>query len=101
MANRHCNKKLRAEIRARRAITGESHQTALSRILALRGKADVHRGDAVPELIATSYFGVSITIAAYEILSHVSLVLVSGTGGPMGLPWSRPLPIHVHADGVQ
>jgi hypothetical protein len=101
MANRHSHKKLRAEIRARMAATGESHQAAHSRILALRSSARLVERAAVPDLIATSYFGVPITIAAYEILSHVRLILVSGSGGPMGLPWSSASPLFVHSDGVQ
>jgi hypothetical protein len=101
MANRHSHKKLRAEIRARMASTGESHQAAHRRILALRSSARRGEHTGVPELIATTYFGVPITVAAYEVLSHVRLILVSGSGGPMGLPWGSPSPIRVHTDGVQ
>lgn len=101
MANRHSHKKLRAEIRARMASTGESHQTALRRILASRSHERRVEGSGVPDLIATSYFGVPITLAAYEILSHLRLILVSGSGGPMGLPWGSASPYRVHTDGVQ
>jgi hypothetical protein len=101
MANRHSHTKLRAEIRARMASTGESYQTAHRRILALRSSAPrVERTD-VPDLIATTYFGMPITVAAYKIFSHVRLILVSGSGGPMGLPWSSASPFFVHSDGVQ
>ncbi len=101
MANRHTHKKLRAEIRARMAVTGESHQTALQRIMALRGNDRPPAGPGVPDLIPISYFGVPITLAALEVLSHVRLILVSGAGGPLGLPWSSASPLHVHTDGVQ
>jgi hypothetical protein len=101
MANRHSHKKLRAEIRARMASTGEGYQVAHRRILALRSTARRIERAGVPALIATTYFGVSITVAAYEILSHVRLILVSGSGGPMGLPWSSASPLLIHSDGVQ
>jgi hypothetical protein len=101
MANRHTHKKLRAEVRARMAATGESHQTALQRILLRRAASRTGAPARVPELIATTYFGVPITVAAYEVLSHVRLILVSGSGGLLGLPWGVPSPISVHTDGVQ
>lgn len=101
MANRHSHKKLRAEIRARMASMGESYQTAHRRILALRSTTRGIERTGVPELIATTYFGMPITVAAYEVLSHVRLILVSGAGGPMGLPWGSASPIYVHTDGVQ
>ena len=101
MANRRSNKKLRAEIRARMASTGEGYQAAHRRILALRSTARRIERTRVPELIATTYFGMPITVAAYEILSHVRLILVSGSGGPMGLPWSNASPVFVHPNGVQ
>lgn len=100
MANRHSHKKLRAEIRARMAATGESHQTALQRLRRLRRDERVG-GRAVPELIAATYFGIPITLAAFEVLSHLSLILVSGVHGLIGLPWSSASPIRVHTDGVQ
>ncbi len=101
MANRHSDKKLRAEIRARMASTGESHQAAHRRILASRSAARGIERTGVPELIATTYFGVPVTVAVYEILSHLRLILVSGSDGPMGLPWGSAAPIRVHTDGVQ
>ncbi len=101
MANRHSDKKLRAEVRARMASTGESHQTALQRILVLRGHERAVERTGVPELIATSYFGVPVIVAAYEVLSHFRLILVSGAGGLTGLPWGNASPIHVHTDGLQ
>jgi len=83
------------------ASTGEGYQAAHRRILALRRIPRRAEPPGVPELIATSYFGVPVTVAAYEILSHVRLILVSGSGGPMGLPWGSASPISVHTDGVQ
>ena len=100
MANRHSHKKLRAEVRARMASTGESHQAALQRIRTRRADPSADR-PRTPDLIATNYFGVPITVAAYEILSHVRLILVSGLGAPMGLPWGSPSPLFVHSEGLQ
>ena len=100
MANRHRHKKLRAEIRARMALTGESYQAAHGRVSTLRAARDLHSKD-IPELFATTYFGVPITVAAYRILSHVRLILVSGSGGPIGLPWGGLSPICVHPHGLQ
>jgi hypothetical protein len=101
MANRHSHKKLRAEIRSRMASTGESYQAALRQVLALRGAERRGERTSVPDLIAASYFGVPVTVAAYEVLSHLRLILVSGASGVMGLPWSSPSPIRVHTDGLQ
>jgi len=101
MANRHSHKKLRAEIRARMASTGESYQSAQRRVLVSRSTPRGLGRGGVPDLIATTYFGVPITVAAYEVLSHLRLILVSGSGGPMGLPWGKASPLLVHTDGVQ
>ena len=101
MANRHSHKKLRAEIRTRMASTGESYQAAWRRLVALRSNERRSQPTGVPDLIAASYFGLPITVAAYSVLSHLRLILVSGAGGPMGLPWSSASPIRVHTDGVQ
>jgi len=101
MANRHSHKKLRAEIRARMASTGESHQVALHRIIALRGNERRPAGPRVPDLLAANYFGVPITVAAFEVLSHVRLILVSGANGLLGLPWGSASLFRVHTDGVQ
>lgn len=109
MANRHAHKKLRAEIRQRMAITGESYQAALQHLSARSAtRAPSHALPAldtpllgVPDLIATSYFGLSVTLAAYPVLSHVSLILVSGSRGLLGLPLGRPSPLSIHTFGVQ
>jgi hypothetical protein len=62
MANRHTHKKLRAEIRARMAATGESHQQAHTRIEGLRVSVREPRTD----LVAFSFFGVPATLATLE-----------------------------------
>ena len=61
MANRHSHKKLRAEIRARMATTGESYQAAQQRIL-LRPRDERTRVD----LVAFRFFGVPLTLATTE-----------------------------------
>lgn len=90
MANRHTHKKLRAEVRARMAATGESHQTALQRIRERSKPAS-----EAPDLLAARYFGLPITIAAYTVLSRLSLILVSGADVPLGIPLGRPSPLRV------
>lgn len=101
MANRHTHKKLRKEVRSRMARTGESYQQALQRTLARQTSTQRAVYIPVPDLIATSYFGVPITIAAYEVLSHLRVIVVSGSGGPLGLPLGHASPLAIHTDGVQ
>jgi hypothetical protein len=61
MANRHSHKKLRAEIRARMAKTGESYQAARQRILVRTGE----RGTRV-DLVPFRFFGVPMTLVTME-----------------------------------
>jgi hypothetical protein len=61
MANRHAHKKLRAEIRARMAKTGESYQAARNRIVSRA----VRHANAV-DLIPFKRFGVPMTLATFE-----------------------------------
>ena len=103
MANRHTNKKLRAEVRARMAATGESHQTALTRILT--GQAALEGGTStpedVPDLIPVTYFGIKLTVAVFDVLSHLRVVVVSGVGGLVGLPFGDPSPFRAQPEAVQ
>ncbi len=96
MANRHSHKKLRDEIRARMAARGESYQRARHRILASRA-----RRSETPDLMAATYFGIPVNIAAYQYLCHFRLIVVSGCNGLLGLPWGIPSPLYVRADGLQ
>jgi hypothetical protein len=102
MANRHSHKKRRAEIRARMAATGASYQTALAKVVAERGqgKDRMPRSLRTPSLLRASYFGVPVTLAVYEVFSRASLILVSGCGGPLGLPLAKASPLHLHAGSV-
>lgn len=102
MANRHRHKKRRAEIRARMAATGESYQTALARLASdrNRGSHRLQRALRAPSLLRTSYFGVPVTIAVYELLSRASVILVSGCGGPLGLPLAKASPLHICGSDV-
>lgn len=61
MANRHSHKKLRAEVRARSAETGESYQAARAHILARRSR------DTAVDLIPFRYFGVPMTLATAAV----------------------------------
>jgi hypothetical protein len=61
MANRHAHKKLRAEIRARMARTGESFQAARNRIVS---RAVLHA--IAVDLVPFSRFGVPMTLATFE-----------------------------------
>jgi hypothetical protein len=75
MANRHSHKKLRADIRSRMAATGESYQKARQRILS-GGAMPARNGDV--DLVATSYFGMPITLATIEALGRPVVMLVPG-----------------------
>lgn len=117
MANRHTNKKLRAAIRARRAATGESHQTALNHLRAPNLVRDSHQPPlnrlrapsqvreqakpALPDLIGAHYFGVSVTVAALDLMSQLRLVLVTGAGAPLGAPLGSAFPFRIHTGGLQ
>jgi hypothetical protein len=74
MGNRHHHKKLRAEVRARMASTGESYQTALARIQARRSASAVR---SPMDLVSVEYFGVTATLATYEIAGRLACVIVS------------------------
>lgn len=101
MANRNTHKKLRAEIRSRMAITGESHQTALSRIRARRNAPARVAAPSVPDLVRAQYFGLAVTLAAVDVRSQLRLVLVTGAGAPLGSPLRNVFPFRVHTGGVQ
>ncbi len=85
MANRRTHKKLRAEIRARMATTGESYQAARQRIL-LRAVENGARVDLVP----FHYFGVPMTLATAEgnVVHSVAVLRPAPTSGR-----SYPLPL--------
>jgi hypothetical protein len=90
MANRHTNKKLRAEIRARMAATGESHQQAHARIAACRVSATRPETDLVP----VSYYGIPVTLATIEMHGMAVAVLVSSSRlWRRGYPDSSPVPM--------
>jgi hypothetical protein len=74
MGNRHHHKKLRAEVRARMARTGESYQRALARILDERAGAPPARE---VDLLAFEYFGVPATLATFEVAGRLACVAVS------------------------
>jgi len=81
MGNRHHHKKLRSEVRARMARTGESYQRALARILGERAPREAV--DAV-DLVPITYFGVQAALATFEIAGRLAWVVVSSRhlGGP-------------------
>jgi hypothetical protein len=75
MGNRHHNKKLRVAARAAMVQTGESYQTALSRLRCER-QFSTARGPDV-DLIAIEYFGLPLILATFEILGDLSCVVPS------------------------
>ena len=97
MANRHTHKKLRAEIRARMAETGESYQTAWHRVLAHVPERPKHatRVDLVP----FTYFGVPITLATSEALAF-QLVTVIRHAPQHAHSWTPPVTTWLHPRGV-
>jgi hypothetical protein len=85
MANRHSHKKLRAEIRARMAETGESYQVVRKRILA-RPSQHTHAVD----LVALTFFGQPVTLATAEGRSFHSITVIrhaQATARSFSLPW--------------
>lgn len=77
MANRHSNKKLRAEIRAVTEATGESYQAARHRILS-RARDET---STKAHFIRTRCFGVALTYATWEQYGRIWTMLVPGGGG--------------------
>ncbi|HYQ29209.1 MAG TPA: hypothetical protein VER04_18385 [Polyangiaceae bacterium] len=85
MGNRHHNKQLRAQVRARMAKTGESYQQALSR-LSPRPSLGAQTTDV--DFLRIDYFGTPLTLATFEILEQVSCVVLPSSGLPSPLPKS-------------
>jgi hypothetical protein len=83
MANRHAHKKLRAEIRARMAETGESYQKARTCILAQKSGAS----DPKADLVHCSYFGFPLALATIEARGTAIAILV-----PSSRMWGRGYP---------
>lgn len=81
------------------AATGESYQATFAKVVAEpgRGKDRVQNSLRAPWLLRASYFGVPVTLAVYQVLSRASLILVSGCGGPIGLPLAKASPLHLQA----
>lgn len=89
MANRHAHKKLRAEIRARMAATGESYQQAHARV-ATRQVTTAPQTDLVP----VSYFGIPVALATIE--SHgvsIAALVPSSRLWRHGCPAQSPVPL--------
>jgi hypothetical protein len=86
MGNRHHDKKLRAEVRAAMAATGERYQQALTRLRRERRVAPLPPRDI--DLIPIAYFGIPLTLATFEILGDLSCLVVSGSRLPRPFPKS-------------
>lgn len=82
MGNRHHDKKLRAEVRARMARTGETYQQALGRIRGRRPSPHV-------DLVAFDWFGAPAALATIENMGVTWFFVVSAP--------RRKLPFAVHA----
>jgi hypothetical protein len=95
MANRHSHKKLRAEVKARMARTGESYQEARRRIQAegsrpARAPSAHYELDAF-ELTEFTYFGKPAMLATWTTFgtAHGAMLLTDIVRHP--LLWSKPL----------
>ncbi len=85
MANRHSHKKLRAEIRARMAETGESYQTVRERIL-----SRPTRHTPAVDLVTLTFFGQPVTLAPAEGGSFHSITVIrhaQASARSFSLPW--------------
>lgn len=85
MANRHSHKKLRAEVYARMAQTGESYQAARQRIV-MRTR---EKGSPV-DLVPFRFFGMPMTLATTEggVVHSVAVLRATPTSSR-----SYPLPL--------
>lgn len=86
MGNRRHHKRMRADVRATMAVTGESYQQALARLRDARRRAAMPTRDV--DLIPIEYFGVPVTLATFEILGDLSCVAISGRRFPLPVPKS-------------
>jgi hypothetical protein len=90
MANRHAHKKLRAEVRATMAATGESYQQAHARVVTRWVSANAPKTDLVP----VSYFGLPLALATIEMHGMSVAVLVpSSKLWRDGYPAQSPIPL--------
>lgn len=89
MANRHAHKKLRGEVRARMAATGESYQQARARVV-----TGVSGTSPRTDLLHASYYGVPVTLATIEMHGMAVAVLIpSSKVWKRGYPLSSPVPL--------
>jgi hypothetical protein len=84
MGNRHHHKKLRAEVRARMARTGESYQRALARIQSERAESATGTVDLLP----IEYFGTPAALATFDIAGRLACIVVSNRYVPRPFPTS-------------
>lgn len=89
MGNRHHDKKLRAEVRARMARTGETYQQALERIRGRRRARDPR--DPEVDLVAIDWFGGTAALATIRNMGITSFFVVSAPAsrGPFAVPMRR------------
>ncbi|MEO8183776.1 MAG: hypothetical protein ABI895_33545 [Deltaproteobacteria bacterium] len=86
MANRHSHKKLRAEVRARMARTGESYQQARQRLLARQPSLTAQPVSGF-DLLEFSYFGKPAVLASWHSYGvPVAIVLSEAVRRPLMLP---------------
>jgi hypothetical protein len=90
MANRHAHKKLRAEVRARMAATGETYQQAHARVMNRPVSVSAVKTDLVP----VSYYGIPLALATIEMHGRSFNVLVpSSRLWRKGYPAQSPAPL--------
>ena len=90
MANRHAHKKLRTEVRARMAATGETYQQALARVATHPVSASAPQTD----LVAVSYYGIPLALATIEMHGmSVNVLVPSSRLWRHGYPAQSPVPL--------
>jgi hypothetical protein len=91
MANRRTHKKLRAEVLAGMAQTGDSYQRVVQQVLARKPRASSAASmPTAVDLVPLARCGVPMTLATFEGPSLHSFVLLRhapGSGGWRAAPW--------------
>ena len=83
MGNRRHHKKLRIEVRARMARTGESYQQALGRI---RGERPAPASLGAVDLLPVTYFGARAVVATFEIMGRLACLILPTAHRPLPYP---------------
>jgi hypothetical protein len=90
MANRHAHRKLRAEIHARMAATGESYQHARHRVLSRRVQDAARPAASAVDLVPLIHFGVPMTLATIQDRGIHAFALLAHAPCTAGPRWAAP-----------